>query len=333
MLYRPTTAYEPSPDAIRRAEQSRIDIEQDFEGWLEENPDMIEPGLRIIARRLDTDAEPIDFVGLDRTGRLVVIEIKKALTWRETLGRVLDAVVWLGSLTEEGLQSTIAAVAEERGRPNVLTEVAEAVPGWRPFDETPRCILVGNGSDAALRRTVELLASRYQFPVNGVFLEVFKSSTGSVLLTRSVVVDDAVAVETGRRGKKAANVTAAVAAAPTRAAAEGLLNVWKNLTGREGRRADKGKYWNLPGRRDAGTAVGALCPFDEEAGDGSAWIKLYSPTLASDTGLTADEVRRRIGDIGLPQDNGRIKLTTPDAADRVRALLADLYAAPRANGV
>lgn len=40
------------------------------------NPDVIEPGLKIVAHQLSTDSGPLDILGVDAEGTLVVIELK-----------------------------------------------------------------------------------------------------------------------------------------------------------------------------------------------------------------------------------------------------------------
>lgn len=49
---------------------------EELEPLLVSNPDVIEPGLQVIARQLSTDSGPLDILAVDSEGTLVVIELK-----------------------------------------------------------------------------------------------------------------------------------------------------------------------------------------------------------------------------------------------------------------
>lgn len=61
-----------------------------LEPLLVANPDVIEDGLRVISHQQQTDTRPLDILGVDAEGTLVVIELKN-----EDAERYL--VAWLGS--------------------------------------------------------------------------------------------------------------------------------------------------------------------------------------------------------------------------------------------
>ena len=53
--------------------------EAQLQHWLAENPDLLEPGLWIVAGELELDQverHRVDLLGVDGDGRLVVIEVK-----------------------------------------------------------------------------------------------------------------------------------------------------------------------------------------------------------------------------------------------------------------
>ena len=50
--------------------------EKELEDLLAENPDMIEEGMRVLGRQIDTDTGPLDLLALDTDGVLAVIELK-----------------------------------------------------------------------------------------------------------------------------------------------------------------------------------------------------------------------------------------------------------------
>lgn len=63
----------------------------DSEGLLEDaivkNPDLLEEGLTLIGRQTPTDGGPLDLLGVDSDGRLVLFELKRGNLTRDEIGR------------------------------------------------------------------------------------------------------------------------------------------------------------------------------------------------------------------------------------------------------
>ena len=69
--------------------------EVELQDRLAENPDLLEPGLWIIADELELDLvekHRVDLLGVGADGRLVAIEVKRANATRDAVGQVLDYV-------------------------------------------------------------------------------------------------------------------------------------------------------------------------------------------------------------------------------------------------
>jgi RecB family endonuclease NucS len=49
----------------------------DLEAWIASDPTIVRPGLRIIGRQVMTRSGPIDLLAIDRSGDLVIIELKR----------------------------------------------------------------------------------------------------------------------------------------------------------------------------------------------------------------------------------------------------------------
>jgi RecB family endonuclease NucS len=60
----------------------------DLESWIASDSSVIGPDLRVIGRQVRTASGPLDLLGIDRTGDLVVIEIKRDLLPRQALAPV-----------------------------------------------------------------------------------------------------------------------------------------------------------------------------------------------------------------------------------------------------
>lgn len=72
-----------------------FDYEVELQDRLAENPNLLEPGLWIVADELElnpVEKHRVDLLGVGADGRLVVIEVKRANATREAVGQVLDYV-------------------------------------------------------------------------------------------------------------------------------------------------------------------------------------------------------------------------------------------------
>ncbi len=102
------------------------DFERVLEDWIEANPHLLLDGERmaIIGRQTRTAFGKIaDLLGIDETGALVIIELKRGETPREVVAQVLEYAAWIDSLALDQLDAIAAAYAATRG--NVVTGVAD----------------------------------------------------------------------------------------------------------------------------------------------------------------------------------------------------------------
>src|SRR5690554_7784516 len=80
-------------------EACSLDLESRLEAWLEQDIGMLDPGLLVVGRQVDTDfGGKIDLLCMDEAGDLVVIELKRDLTPREIAAQVLDYGSWVSRL-------------------------------------------------------------------------------------------------------------------------------------------------------------------------------------------------------------------------------------------
>ena len=77
-----------------------IGPERDLEDALAAQPELLMPGLRLVARQLETGAGPLDLLGVDSYGQLVLFELKRDRLRREVVAQALD---YASALTELGL--------------------------------------------------------------------------------------------------------------------------------------------------------------------------------------------------------------------------------------
>ncbi len=200
-----------------------------LEETLVRRPEMIEPGLYLVGRQTPTEGGPLDLLGVDKDGRLVVFELKRERLTREAVTQCIDYASALDARTREQLAALIAKHSGSGG-----VEEIDNFEEWylERFGESelsdllpPRLVLVGLGVDARAERMARFLAD------GGIDISVLTffgfEHSGETLLARQVEVEREEAVPSGRRsGQSRAEKRQAL---QKRLAERGMTNLFEEI--------------------------------------------------------------------------------------------------------
>jgi hypothetical protein len=164
-----------------------------LESWLEGNPDgIVEDGkLLIIGRQVSTNlGSVIDLLALDRRGDVVVVELKRDRTPRDTLAQALEYVSFVVQLDTEQLEAILRSYLNddslslaEHHREHFELASDEAVA----FNKDQRIVIVGQKVTNEIRQTASFLRAK-GVRVTCVEFSLFLSSGGTHLLSQDIVV-------------------------------------------------------------------------------------------------------------------------------------------------
>jgi len=162
----------------------------DLESWLESDPSIIRPGLRIIGRQVPTRSGPLDLLAIDRTGGVIVIELKRDRLPREVLAQAIDYASDVATWSLEKLGEVCASYSGE-----VLEDVlGQAFPDIDleslTINGAQRIVLVGFALESSLERMIEWLSEAYGVAINAVVLKYVRTANGAEILTRSAVISE-----------------------------------------------------------------------------------------------------------------------------------------------
>ena len=184
-------AVDGSNGAVELATAGRMESERLLEETLVNKPDLLLPGLTLVGRQMPTEGGPLDLLGVDDDGRLVVFELKRGTLSRDAVAQVIDYASYLDSLDESELARYISDRSGARGTVNIEDFEAWYDDRWseqglgslRPV----RMALVGLGVDEPTNRMVRFLAT------NGVDITLLTfhgyAYDGKTLLARQVRVE------------------------------------------------------------------------------------------------------------------------------------------------
>ena len=164
-----------------------------LEDWLESNPDgILEDGrLLIIGRQIVTDLSGfIDLLGIDREGQVVVVELKRDRTPRDTIAQALEYASFIARLDHDELETILRSYLSDESlsladhhRQYFQLSPDEAVA----FNKDQRIVIVGQQVTAGIRQTASFLRSK-GISVTCVEFTFFQAEGGTRLLSQEIVI-------------------------------------------------------------------------------------------------------------------------------------------------
>ena len=147
-----------------------VSAERLLEGTLVSRPELLMSGLRLVGRQTPTEGGPLDLLGVDEEGRLVVFELKRGTLSREAVAQVLDYGSYLESLDDGALCQHIVDNSGRHGieKINDFEEwYSENIRGDGLDSLRPvRMYLVGLGVDNRTERMVSFLAKSSRLDIS-----------------------------------------------------------------------------------------------------------------------------------------------------------------------
>lgn len=174
---------------------------EDLESWIEADPSIVRPGMRLIGRQVMTTSGRLDLLAVDRSGDLVVIELKRDRLPREALAQAIDYASDIARWSIERLSEVCLKYTGETLEDLFSNAFPEVDIETTNINDRQRIVLVGFGVDSALERMVEWLSDNYGVSVNVVILKYIRTASGSETLTRTAVISEELE-ETRSRTKK-----------------------------------------------------------------------------------------------------------------------------------
>jgi DNA-directed RNA polymerase subunit N (RpoN/RPB10) len=145
---------------LRSVNQTKT--EDQLEEIIVKHPELLYEGLNIVGRQTSTGGGPLDLLGVDEDGNLIVFELKRGTLTRDAVSQVIDYASYLAELDPKDLANHIT---ERSG--NLGVEKIENFAIWyeEQYQKTiydiqkPAMVLIGLGVDECTRRMVSYLAN------------------------------------------------------------------------------------------------------------------------------------------------------------------------------
>ena len=176
------------PEAVPLETVQSSETERMLEDLLVRSPELLGNDVVLVGRQVSTEGGPLDLLGVDDDGRLVVFELKRGVLTREAIAQVLDYTSDLAGMDANRLARLIEDSSGRGGieqRTDFLDWYAREYPGAAgPLARPPRMVIVGLGVDERTRRIANFLAAS-GLDVQLLTFHAFRAA-GALLLARQV---------------------------------------------------------------------------------------------------------------------------------------------------
>lgn len=168
---------------------------EDLEVWIKSNPEILGNDIAIIGEQVKTKSGYLDFLGIDRFGNLIIIELKRDKLPREVLAQAIDYASDVSSYEPSYLNEICLKFTKK----TLVDYVIEKFPDTNFEDvavnQAQRLLLVGFAVEESLHRMIEWLSEKYNLGINAIVLHYSKTKSGDELLSRTVIIPEEVEIE------------------------------------------------------------------------------------------------------------------------------------------
>lgn len=175
---------------------------KDLEQWIRSNPNILGEDLLIIGEQIQTKSGPLDFLGIDKSGNIIIVELKREQLPREALAQAIDYASDVASwdfdkLSEECKKyrgQSLDAYINENFDDVDLEDIS--------VNQTQRILLVGTNIEESLQRMIEWLSDNYAVSANFVILRYIKTKNGDELIAKTMIIPEEVEKERSQKQQK-----------------------------------------------------------------------------------------------------------------------------------
>jgi hypothetical protein len=137
------------------------ETENQLEEVITNSPELLMEDLKLIGRQTNTASGPLDLLGVDSDGRLVIFELKRGTLTRDAVAQIIDYASYISDLEPNELTEHISSRSGNSGIDKIDNFLEWYLEQYgKDFSEhqNPRMVLVGLGADEKTKRMVSFLA-------------------------------------------------------------------------------------------------------------------------------------------------------------------------------
>lgn len=165
-----------------------LDKEKRLQEWIAKNPKLLDMEILIIGKEVITTLKNqrnrIDLLAIDKSGDVVIIELKKGQTPREVIAQTLDYASWVDTLTPIQIRELSKKHLGDESKIDTFLDDSNIT-----LNINHKIIIVAAQLDDASERIVQYLANRHNLNINVIFFNFHKNNKGEEYLSKSWLTD------------------------------------------------------------------------------------------------------------------------------------------------
>ncbi len=189
------------PSEVTMAKVGRKEVE-DLEQWIKSNPDILGKDILIIGEQVQTKKGPLDFLGIDKSGNIVIIELKRDKLPREVLTQTIDYASDIASWDIEKLSEECLKYTKHPLEDYITDNFEDVDLEDISINQIQRILLVGTGIEESLQRMIDWLFDKYGVSINAVIFKYTKTKSGDELLARTMIIPEEVEKERSQKQQR-----------------------------------------------------------------------------------------------------------------------------------
>lgn len=183
------------------APERNIEFERHLESWLENNPwilvqggDILWIGKRTNARVVDRTIFP-DLLGVDAEGNLIIVELKKGRTPRDTVAQLIDYATWANGISDAQVREIAKNYFEDQIRPegfsfDEIFKSAFETENVPTLNRSLRLYIVAGRISEWVLKVCEFLRSSHNMNISCVAVSMFETETQNVIVGMETKLGD-----------------------------------------------------------------------------------------------------------------------------------------------
>lgn len=193
-------AGELKPITSTLTENGRKESEH-LEQWIKTKPDILGNDILIIGEQVYTKSGPLDFLGIDNNGNLVIVELKREKLARLVLAQAIDYASDLSTWNIEKLSEICIAFTGNKLEDHIAANFDNIKIDELTINQSQRLLLVGFAIEEPLSRMIEWLSTNFDMAINAIILNYVRTSNGAEILSRTVTIPEEIAKEKSNKRK------------------------------------------------------------------------------------------------------------------------------------
>jgi len=191
------------PSEISMIDSGRREV-ADLEKWIKNNPEILGEDILLIGEQVQTKRGPLDFLGIDKSGNLVIIELKRDKLHREVLAQAIDYTSDIASWEIERLNSECEKYTGKKIGEYLIEnfDLDERSIEEFSINTFQKILLVGMGVDESLQRMVEWLSNNYDIGINILIFKYTQTKSGDEIIARTMIISEEVEKEKSQKHQR-----------------------------------------------------------------------------------------------------------------------------------